>query len=317
MNIEIKNEEALQSTPQRNNTSVSEYIYSDENNNICGGLRVHPDFKKLIHPLTDEEDKILEKDILDKGCLDDLKTWKGFIIDGHHRYEICQNHNLPFKTEELNFEDEESVKLWMIDIQMGRRNITDAGKIRYALLSEDIEKERAERRIKSGKSDPKANLPGGSGQVRDIIANKAGVGGRTVEKFKYIEECDPKKADELCTGKVLNGKKLSIDGVFKDLKALEKKENLKQTYSSDLLVESDSYQVIHSSIANLKNHIEANSIDAIITDPPYPEEYIATFEELGEFASHALKDGAPCVVMTGQAYLKEYLNLLSKNLQYH
>ena len=93
-----KNEEPRQSTPQ-NNRSIKNagYIYSDENNNLCGGLRVHPEFAALIHLLTHEEQRILEKDILDKGCLDSLKTWHGFIIDGHHRYGICQKHDLPVK----------------------------------------------------------------------------------------------------------------------------------------------------------------------------------------------------------------------------
>jgi len=92
---------------------------------------------------------------------------------------------------------------------------------------------------------------------------------------------------------------------------------IKSTTPSFFTHDNCNYQVIHSSIADLKNHVEPNTLDAIITDPPYPEEYISTFDQLGEFANYALKDGAPCVVMTGQAYLREYLNLLSKHLTYH
>ena len=115
----------------------------------------------------------------------------------------------------------------MISNQLGRRNITDAAKIKYALLSEEIEKERANKRMLSGKADPKANLPGGSGQVRDIIAKKAGVGGRTVDKFKKIQaEADPETVQALCDGTPVKGKKLSIDKVYREIKKQEKRKTL-------------------------------------------------------------------------------------------
>jgi site-specific DNA-methyltransferase (adenine-specific) len=322
--IDLKNEEPNQSTPQNKKVLSSEYSHCDENGNPCKGVRIHPEFEKLIHPLTHEEWRLLEKDILDKSCLDPIKVWQGYIVDGHHRYGICQKHNLSFKTEAMTFEDEESVKLWMIDNQMGRRNITDAAKISYALLSEDIEKERAERRMKIGKLDPELDLAQGkrAPQVRDIIAKKAGVGHSAVDKFRFIQEKAPEVAEALCKGNEIidaegKRKRISVDGSFKELKSMEKKTGLKQKYSTDLIAESDKFRVIKSSVGDLKSHIEPNSLDAIITDPPYPEEYISVFEELGKFASYALKDGAPCIVMTGQAYLGEYINLLSKNLDYH
>jgi len=222
-----KNEEPRQSTPQKNRSMRStEYIYADENNNLCGGLRVHPEFEALIHPLMHEEQQILEKDILDKGCLDSLKTWGGYLIDGHHRYAICQKHSIEYKAEALEFEDEEAVKLWMIDNQMGRRNITDAAKISYALLRSDIEKERAQKRMLAGKKpeeDPSENLREGSGKVTAIIGKIAGVSDRTVEKFKCIQEKAPEDVVKaLCEGTPMDGKKLSIDKVYRDVQRQEK-----------------------------------------------------------------------------------------------
>ena len=196
-------------------------------------LKIKQEFKDLIHPLTPEEKSELEKGILDKGCLDKLKTWQGFLIDGHHRYEICQKHSISFETDPMEFEDEDSVKVWIISNQMGRRNITDAGKIKYALLSEDIEKERARKRQACGQGGVllPANLPeGDKGDVRDIIAKKAGVGGRTVDKFKKIQE----KASEevikaLCEGTLINGKKPSIDKIYREVQKNEKREILQST----------------------------------------------------------------------------------------
>jgi DNA methylase len=63
--------------------------------------------------------------------------------------------------------------------------------------------------------------------------------------------------------------------------------------------------------------VEAESADFIITDPPYPAEYLDLFNGLGTFANHALKPGGLAVVMVGQTYLPEILAHLGRHLTYH
>ena len=111
----------------------------------CGVL------KDLIPALADHEREGLEEDIKHFGCYCPIITWQGYIIDGHHCYEICMRHKLSFRVEEREFDDEDAVMIWMIDNQMGRRNITDAAKIKYGLLRSDIEKDRARKRMLAGK----------------------------------------------------------------------------------------------------------------------------------------------------------------------
>lgn len=60
----------------------------------------------------------------------------------------------------------------------------------------------------------------------------------------------------------------------------------------------------------------AGQVDAIITDPPYPGEYVDLFGHLGAVASVILKPGGVLVAMTGQSYLPDYLALLGQNLAY-
>lgn len=62
--------------------------------------------------------------------------------------------------------------------------------------------------------------------------------------------------------------------------------------------------------------IEDGSVDAIITDPPYPREYIPLFGDLGALAARVLKPSGTLAVMCGQSYLFEYLGLLSAHLAY-
>lgn len=57
-------------------------------------------------------------------------------------------------------------------------------------------------------------------------------------------------------------------------------------------------------------------IDAIITDPPYHQEYIECFSELSLFASKHLKEDGFCIVYSGQYHLPEVINRLSEHLTY-
>lgn len=63
--------------------------------------------------------------------------------------------------------------------------------------------------------------------------------------------------------------------------------------------------------------IPSESVDVIITDPPYPADYIDLFDTLGELAARVLKPGGSLIAMTGQLYLPRYLALLAKHLDYH
>ena len=166
-------------------------------------------------------------------CHSPLIIWKGFIADGHHRYAICQKLGLPFKTEELYAEDEDEVVVWMIDNQIeSRRNIETAAKIRLGLRKKSILSKKARERQACGQGGvllPPDLAEANKRDVRDIIAKGVGIGHGTVDKFEYIEKHAPKLADDLCAGKVIDNKKLSIDGVYRDLREAERKATLKAT----------------------------------------------------------------------------------------
>lgn len=89
---------------------------------------VDKELKDFIVPLSKEEYSQLEENIIEQGCRDQLIVWeteKGdILIDGHNRLSICRKHNLPFKTRNLKFSDKEEVKLWILNNQLGRRNLT-------------------------------------------------------------------------------------------------------------------------------------------------------------------------------------------------
>lgn len=91
-------------------------------------LKIDPKFKNLIPPLSHEEFDLLEQSCLAEGIRDAIVTWQGFIIDGHNRYSIAQKHGLGFRTVEKEIATDADVIDWMINNQLGKRNITEEQK---------------------------------------------------------------------------------------------------------------------------------------------------------------------------------------------
>ena len=89
-------------------------------------LKIDPEFQNQIPPLTDDEDKQLEENILKEGkLLSPLIVWGNTLVDGHNRYAILQKHpEIYFSTMLLPFESREEVLAWICKNQLGRRNLT-------------------------------------------------------------------------------------------------------------------------------------------------------------------------------------------------
>lgn len=93
-------------------------------------LVIDPEFADKIPPLTEEEYRLLEENILADGkIISPLITWNGIIVDGHNRYRILQAHpEIPYETMEMEFSDRYAVIVWICRNQLGRRNLTDEQK---------------------------------------------------------------------------------------------------------------------------------------------------------------------------------------------
>jgi ParB/RepB/Spo0J family partition protein len=64
--------------------------------------------------------------------------------------------------------------------------------------------------------------------------------------------------------------------------------------------------------------LEPGSVDAIITDPPYPAEFVPLFADIAALAARVLKPGGLCAVMVGQSYLPDVYRLMTRDdLAYH
>jgi hypothetical protein len=91
---------------------------------------IDEELRLLIPPLSKEEYKQLEENIVKWGCLDPLKVWPVqdsddvILLDGHNRFAICSDHNVSYVTESVPLIDRAAVIDWMIANQLGRRNLS-------------------------------------------------------------------------------------------------------------------------------------------------------------------------------------------------
>ncbi len=89
-------------------------------------LQIDPEFASKIPPLTEEEFKQLEDNILAEGkVIMPLIVWKDLIVDGHNRYRIiCEHPEVEYTTYEKDFPERYSAIAWICKNQLGRRNLT-------------------------------------------------------------------------------------------------------------------------------------------------------------------------------------------------
>ncbi len=186
-------------------------------------LIINEELKNLLPPLSAEEFAGLEADILEHGCLSPLVAWNDILVDGHHRYEICRKHEIPFSVQTIVFDDLDSAKLWAWKHQEHRRNLTAFHRTEIALKLKDTIAAKAKDRQLAGLKQASVGetFPQreGASKTREELAEIANVSDRTVNKVEYITE----HADEETKSKLRRGEKgTSINKEYNRLKAEEK-----------------------------------------------------------------------------------------------
>ena len=197
--------------------------------------RIDPEFKALIPPLSVEEYKQLEENIISgKKCRDAIVVWNGTIVDGHNRFEICVRHSVSFEIKEMEFDSRDEAMLWILDNQLGRRNLSDAMRIEVALGRAELLKRQARENQKLGglyKSRagellvkiPKANNE--PVNVRETVADDAGVCSKTVQNYMQIaKHGTPGLLEHVKTGdlKINTAHRLLNTEILKQLKHADK-----------------------------------------------------------------------------------------------
>lgn len=285
------------------------------------------DFPYQVMPdLTEDEYKELKNDILSRGVMVPVEfDEQGNVLDGHHRLKIC---------EELGIKDypkviragltEEEKRIHARKLNMARRQLSREQ--RRSLIQEQLKEtpEKSDRQIAVGlgvdhktvsaqreKMEGIGEIPQSSRQTKD---------GRTYPaRRKPVTIFNPTRREEKAISNPAVVERMS-DG--KSALTAEKEVNReakaeRKAYSLEDSIPDGTYKLYADDIRGGLPQVLNNSVDYIITDPPYPKEYIPLYGDLSKLAARVLKPGGSLIVMVGQSYLPEVIAQLGRHMTYH
>ncbi|MES2518986.1 MAG: hypothetical protein V4585_12810 [Bacteroidota bacterium] len=156
--------------------------------NIRQNIIILDELQSFIPPLSSDEYAQLASNILQHGCQTPLQVWQTLkknldlpfekeddlayiLVDGHNRYKICTQHNLPFEVYVLSFESQKDAKDYMINLQLGRRNLSQNQISYFRGLRYNNEKadkfDNLQANSSKGQNDPSVN----EGQITNDLSS--------------------------------------------------------------------------------------------------------------------------------------------------
>ena len=195
--------------------------------NIKKNIIILDELKDLIPPLLESEFLSLKDNLQKHGCKDPLKIWQTtnpiinregdtdqaiyILIDGHNRFQLCNELQIPFNIQIDNFESLKDVRDFMIDFQLSRRNITPQQASYLRGIRYNTEKKEVTDNLKSSQND--TILPNGQNVhlvKSDVISEKLNVvfddnlpNGQNVHLVNsdvHSEQCEANSDDNLPNG---------------------------------------------------------------------------------------------------------------------
>ena len=144
-----------------------------------------------------------------------------------------------------------------------------------------------------------------------ITLKDAGI--KHFERYEAIANLPEKEFEEHIEDVKKSNEELTTVGVIKLARELEKDKRIKEEKN----IRTNKISDIDMRKGDFKKELaDVYNIDAIITDPPYPKEFIQCFSDLSKFASEHLKKDGFIAVYSGQYNLPEVINRLSEHLTY-
>lgn len=227
-------------------------------------LKIDPELRDLLPPLTGDEYKQLEKNIVENGFDKNfpIMEWNGFIVDGHNRYSICKKHNIEYVVGTLGYETKDEVMEWMLDIQLGRRNLSPIQRIAVAEKYRSIYEKQAKEN-QGTRNDLNNNFGtkltqsekekmNNENRTNKKLADIAGVKPTTYKMgAKVLNSNNEKLKKEVLSGET------SISAAYKTLQNEKKKEQISNSKNGEYNTElpTTSSPTIQPSQPSQKNQI--------------------------------------------------------------
>jgi len=305
-------------------------------------LRIDESIRRVLMPLRDDELQLLEQSVLAEGIRDPLVVWRRggelILLDGHHRYELAQRHGLDFGVVEMEFDDESHAVQWVLRNQLARRNLTDEQ--RMLLLGRYYNMLKLAPHRPSTENGDKLSPFSGSHATSQYVASLYGVNEKTVrragefaEAIDALVEIEPEAAARVLAGE-LSDAKTALSKVEPELlpKVAERiaqgnaqsvkeiveriRREERQTTRPVLQGVYEGLDIRRGDFREVLADLPDRSVDIILTDPPYTQEYLPLWDDLGAFAARVLKPTGVLLAYSGQLHLPQVIAMLTQHLRW-
>ena len=274
----------------------------------------HP-YVYLFPPMSAEEKETLRKDIEKNGILNPIIIHEGKIVDGRHRYEIALSLGMAENDIPMIILDPSDDPLdYVLSSNFHRRHLNTSQRAIIAanLAAGGYGMTAKERASQMNISEPLV-------RQADKVLKHGSRGVIAAIESGDIAVSDANKIADLSKGEQNEALEAvrSVKGISNLKKAVQhiKRKERENVAAANALKYKNSpdCKIYQCSVKDLVNKIPENSVDVILTDPPYPADFLYCWDELGELAMRILKQGGSLVAMSGQSHFSDVSSRLLKS----
>lgn len=255
-----------------------------------------------IFPLMEGQGyKDLVTDIAQNGLINPIILYDGKILDGRNRYRACMEIGILPDFQEYAGTDPLQ---FVISLNLKRRHMNESQRASVASRIANM---------KNGEFHGNQHLVSANLQTPQIsqaqAAEMMNVSPRLVASAKAVEHDAPELIPQIDNGE------MTIHEAEKIIRAERRDKERKELAESAQQIKPDDRWNIY--LADMATWKAPRQYDYIITDPPYPREYLPLYETLAVRAIEWLKPGGLLIAMCGQSYLNQIYEMMSKHLTYY
>jgi len=234
----------------------------------------------------------------------------GKIIDGRNRYRACMELGIePHRFVVKFLQTAEELTAYVISKNLHRRHLNETQRGVIAAKMANMERG-GDRPSQKDSNFESANLPNRNGMSQSDAADMMNVSDRTLRTVKQVEREAPELIPAMEAGQ------MTAHEASKQIRGKRKEQSRNEERKQRAETSLPESNIIHGDMREVSATIPDNSIDMILTDPPYAEEYLPLFADLSVLAARVLKPGGACVVYSGQIFLPEVMQRLGQHLEY-
>lgn len=280
---------------------------------------VHPAAELFPLMQGDEFDALVES-IRTQGLREAVwLTADGALLDGRNRVRACQAAGV--KPEFRQYDGDDPVSFVMA-LNMHRRHLTLGQRAALSLKLIPMYEQEGRRAKALAASTSAPFKPVKDGADRHHLSRddskrstaKAGaatkVSGRAVARAKRVQEKAPDLMPKIESGELALDR---ADRIVRDREAAERRQAEAAAQQQQIKVGT----TVDIRLGDFRDVLaDLQNVDAIITDPPYPGEFLPLLDDLAAWSDKVLNEDGVLVVLFGQTYLPEVYRRLDGHRPY-